>query len=75
MGWCEVQERKRRIVFDKNGYACCKAHPPEDYDLVVLKREDGREMFGWKQGNGWGGRHVTKEDNFVKWKRTSLHST
>jgi hypothetical protein len=74
MGWSDVQAAKKKIEFDEEGYACCKTDPPEDYDLVILQKPNGKELFGWKQGNEWAGRFVKKEDTFVKWRRTGTCS-
>jgi hypothetical protein len=57
------------VSYDNDGWADAKKYLPCDFDLVLLKRKDGRILKGWSVSNSWDGLRLKKTDEIVQWKR------
>lgn len=60
--YCHVQ-------YEKDGWADPDKFLPEDYDLVLLNRQDKNPIKGWVNGTTWFGFRLKEEDKVIGWRR------
>lgn len=83
MKLCTLGERKKvgykyegdkapfqyKQVLYLDGWADAQRYLPADYDLVLLKLDNGRVRAGWSTGCGWDGLKLQPEERVLYWKR------
>lgn len=57
------------VNYDKNGWADATKYLPANYDLVLLKLENGKFCNGWLNVNTWDGLHLKPTDKVLYWRR------
>lgn len=58
----------KSIQYDENGWADAKLYLPKDYDLQIIKTDDGKTYRGWHTGKHWDGLNFG-DKKVLYWKR------
>jgi len=53
---------------DQNGYVVDLIYKPPPYELVEMKLESNKSIFGWWENPCWGGWRY-KGENIIGWRR------
>lgn len=65
----EIVYSYKDVNYDINGWADSTKFLPEDFDLVLMKIDGKKTIYGWAIGNSWSGLKYKKGEKVLYWKR------